>query len=52
MISLTLAAVAYGSEYNFYEQADKKGCSSSITERGQTRLLDGTARTSSATHPG
>ncbi len=34
-ISLGLAAVVYASEYNFYEQADKKGCASIITERGQ-----------------
>jgi hypothetical protein len=27
--------VAQASEYNFYEQADKKGCASIITERGQ-----------------
>jgi len=25
----------YAAEYNFYEQADKKGCASIITERGQ-----------------
>ena len=35
VISLVLAAVVYGAEYNFYEQADKKGCVSIITERGQ-----------------
>jgi hypothetical protein len=35
MVSLALATVAYGSEYNFYEHADKKGCVSIITERGQ-----------------
>jgi hypothetical protein len=35
MISLGLTAAVYGSEYNFYEQADKKGCASIITERGQ-----------------
>jgi hypothetical protein len=34
-ISLGLAAAVYASEYNFYEQADKKGCASIITERGQ-----------------
>jgi len=32
---LPLAAVVYAGEYNFYEQADKKGCSSIITEQGQ-----------------
>jgi hypothetical protein len=35
MMSLGLTTVVYGSEYNFYEQADKKGCASIITERGQ-----------------
>jgi hypothetical protein len=35
MIPLGLAIAAYAGEYNFYEQADKKGCSSIITERGQ-----------------
>ena len=35
MISLGLAAAVYGAEYNFYAQADKKGCVSIITERGQ-----------------
>lgn len=30
-----LAASAYADEYNFYRQADKKGCASIITERGQ-----------------
>jgi hypothetical protein len=29
------SVVVSASEYNFYEQADKKGCSSIITERGQ-----------------
>ncbi len=33
-IGATSVAV-YASEYNFYEQADKKGCASIITERGQ-----------------
>lgn len=32
---LGLTVAVYASEYNFYEQADKKGCSSIITERGQ-----------------
>jgi hypothetical protein len=32
---LALTAAVYAAEYNFYEQADKKGCSSIITERGQ-----------------
>lgn len=36
MIPLVLTAAAYAGEYNFYEQADKKGCSSIITERGQS----------------
>jgi len=35
MMSLGLPAAAHGSEYNFYEQADKKGCASIITEHGQ-----------------
>ncbi len=35
LISLGLAAAVYGAEFNFYEQADKKGCLSIITERGQ-----------------
>jgi len=34
-IFLALTATVYASEYNFYEQADKKGCASIITERGQ-----------------
>lgn len=34
-LMLPLAAAAYAAEYNFYEQADKKGCASIITERGQ-----------------
>jgi hypothetical protein len=34
-IALTIPLVVYAAEYNFYEQADKKGCSSVITERGQ-----------------
>jgi hypothetical protein len=33
--TLGLTVAVYASEYNFYEQADKKGCSSIITERGQ-----------------
>jgi hypothetical protein len=36
MISLGLTVAVYAGEYNFYEQADKKGCSSIITERGQS----------------
>ncbi len=32
---LGLSVAVYASEYSFYEQADKKGCSSIITERGQ-----------------
>jgi hypothetical protein len=34
-LMLPLAAVGYAAEYNFYDQADKKGCASIITERGQ-----------------
>lgn len=34
-LMLPLAAAVYAAEYNFYEQADKKGCASIITERGQ-----------------
>lgn len=34
-ISLALTVAVHASEYNFYEQADKKGCASIITERGQ-----------------
>ena len=30
-----LTVVVHATEYNFYEQADKKGCASIITERGQ-----------------
>lgn len=33
--ALGLSVVAYAAELNFYEQADKKGCASIITERGQ-----------------
>ncbi len=33
--TLGMSVAVYASEYNFYEQADKKGCSSIITERGQ-----------------
>lgn len=36
MIPLGLAFAVYAGEYNFYEQADRKGCSSIITERGQS----------------
>lgn len=35
LAALGLTVEVYASEYNFYEQADKKGCSSIITERGQ-----------------
>lgn len=35
MTTLGLAVAVYASEYNFYEQADKRGCSSIITDRGQ-----------------
>jgi len=35
VIILALTATVYAAEYNFYEQADKKGCASIITERGQ-----------------
>lgn len=35
LMSVGLTAAVYASEYNFYEQADKKGCASIITERGQ-----------------
>ena len=34
-IAMTGVAV-YAAELNFYEQADKKGCASIITERGQS----------------
>ena len=34
-ITIWLTVAAYGAEYNFYEQADKNGCASIITERGQ-----------------
>ncbi len=33
--AIGVSAAVYASEYNFYEQADKKGCASIITERGQ-----------------
>ncbi len=33
--TLGLAVAVHAAEYNFYEQADKKGCASIITERGQ-----------------
>lgn len=36
VLTLGLAVAAYASEYNFYDQADKKGCASIITERGQS----------------
>jgi hypothetical protein len=36
MATLGLTVAAYASEYNFCEQADKKGCASIITERGQS----------------
>src|SRR6185436_12675282 len=35
MATFGLSVAASASEYNFYEQADRKGCSSIITERGQ-----------------
>jgi len=35
LIALWPAVAAFASEYNFYEQADKKGCASIITERAQ-----------------
>jgi len=35
VFTLGLAVAVYAAEYNFYEQADKKGCASIITERGQ-----------------
>ena len=34
VISLGLTAGVYASEYNFYDQADKRGCASVITENG------------------
>lgn len=36
MFVLGLTVAVQASEYNFYEQADKKGCASIITERGQS----------------
>jgi hypothetical protein len=33
--TLGLTGALYAAEYNFYEQADKRGCSSITTERGQ-----------------
>jgi uncharacterized FlaG/YvyC family protein len=33
--TVALGVAALASEYNFYQQADKKGCDSIITERGQ-----------------
>jgi hypothetical protein len=35
MSTLGLADAVQAAEYNFYEQADKRGCASIITERGQ-----------------
>lgn len=35
LTALGFTASALAAEYNFYEQADKKGCASIITERGQ-----------------
>src|SRR5262245_49288649 len=35
VLMLSLATAVYADEYNFYEQADKKGCASIITARGQ-----------------
>jgi hypothetical protein len=34
-LMLPLAVAVHAGEYNFYEQADRKGCASIITERGQ-----------------
>ncbi|MEO8843612.1 MAG: hypothetical protein ABI591_16510 [Kofleriaceae bacterium] len=36
MAMLGLGVAAQASEYNFYDQADRKGCASIITERGQS----------------
>lgn len=36
MITSGMAIAVYAAEYNFYEQADRKGCASIITERGQS----------------
>jgi hypothetical protein len=36
MATLGVGVAAYASEYNFYLQADKTGCASIITERGQS----------------
>lgn len=36
MVTFVLIIAVYASEYNFYEQADKSGCKSIITERGQS----------------
>jgi hypothetical protein len=36
VVMFCLGVAAQASEYNFYEQADRKGCASIITERGQT----------------
>jgi hypothetical protein len=34
-IIVAFTVAADGAEYNFYEQADRQGCASIITERGQ-----------------
>jgi len=34
-VMFCLGVAAHASEYNFYDQADHKGCASIITERGQ-----------------
>ncbi len=34
-LSVALTAAADGAELNFYEQSNKQGCASIITERGQ-----------------
>ena len=36
VVVFCLGVAARASEYNFYDQADKKGCASIITERGQS----------------
>ncbi|HLL25379.1 MAG TPA: hypothetical protein VK427_24755 [Kofleriaceae bacterium] len=36
VVMVCLGIAAQAAEYNFYEQADKKGCASIITDRGQT----------------
>jgi hypothetical protein len=40
MVTLGLAVAVYAAEHNFYEQADKKGCASIITERGQDECAE------------